>query len=267
MLDEGSQFRKLHADLAALHNFNIDKSSVKARNSLVIKERYHKPLRDNYRKLKLNYPSMQRQILLVRVVKSINDTLGPEGIDPSALAFGEFPGLRSLRGPAVTGPSLAEREEAAQQARHCMSQHVAKVKFKRAVHHSTTLATDRVCQRGNEVLLWREKRIESRIGEWIGPYSVVTTYSRAKIVFTQKEADSAQGRFNITQVEPFLRPENEAVAFIKIFERAFCNYATRSTSFSYPHTPLEEYRRSRRDNEIEALECGANTASFVTSPT
>ena len=38
-------------------------------------------------------------------------------------------------------------------------------------------------------------------------------------------------------------------------------------SFSYLHTPLEEYTRSRRDNEIEALERGDNTASFVTSPT
>ena len=174
---------------------------------------------------------MQRQFLLVRAVKSINDTLGTEGMDPSALAFGEFPGLRSLCGPVVPGPSPAEREEAAQQARHCMSQHVAKVKFKRAIHHNTPLATDRVCQRGNEVLLWHEKRVEIRIGQWIGSYSVVTTDSRVKIVFAQKEADSAQGCFNTTQVKTFLRPEKEAVAFINIFDRAFCTYATKALPF------------------------------------
>ena len=49
--------------------------------------------------------------------------------------------------------------------------------------------------------------------------------------------------------------------------RAFSTYATQRTSFSYTHTPLEEYTRSRSDNEIEALERGANTASFVTNRT
>ena len=75
-------------------------------------------------------------------------------------------------------PSLAERAEAAQQARRYMSQHLAKLKVKRAIHHNAPPASDRVYQPGDKVLVWREKQFESGIGEWIGHSTVVTTGSR-----------------------------------------------------------------------------------------
>ena len=56
----------------------------------------------------------------------------------------------------------------------------------------------------DDVQVWREKQVENRIGEWIGPFTVVTTDSRAKIVVVQNNADSALERFNTTQVTPFL---------------------------------------------------------------
>ncbi len=124
-VDEGSQFRKIFAELSVIHGVNVEQSGVESHNSLGIGERYHKPLRDTYRKLKLDYPSMQRQLLLALSVKAMNDTLGPEGTVPSALVFGEFPSLRSLSGPVVPRPSLAERAEAAQQARRYMSDHLS----------------------------------------------------------------------------------------------------------------------------------------------
>ena len=43
---------------------------------------------------------MQRQLLLALVVKSMNDTLGPEGIVPSALVFG---GISKAKISAGTG--------------------------------------------------------------------------------------------------------------------------------------------------------------------
>ena len=148
MVDEGSQFHKIFAELASLHDFYIEKSGVEAHNNPGIGERYHKPLGDTYRKLKLDYPSMQRQVFLALVVKSMNDTLGPEGTVQSALVFGKFPSLRSLRGPAVPRPSLDERAEAALQARRYMSQNLAKVIVKRGVHHNTPPALDRIYQPG-----------------------------------------------------------------------------------------------------------------------
>ena len=140
IVDEAFQFRKIFAELAALHDVNIEKSGVEAHNSLGMGVRYHKPLIDTYWILKLDYPSMQRQLLLAIAVKSTNDTLGTEGIAPSAVVFGEFPSLSILRRTVVPCPSVAE------QARRYMSQHLAKVKVKRAIYYNTPPVSDRLYQ-------------------------------------------------------------------------------------------------------------------------
>lgn len=93
MVDEGSQFRKIFAELGAPHNINLEKSGVESQSSLGIRERYHRPLRESYSRIKVDYPKTQRQLLLALSVKSINDTLGLDGIVLSALVFGEFPSL------------------------------------------------------------------------------------------------------------------------------------------------------------------------------
>ena len=81
-VDEVSQFRKVFAELTAIHDVNVQKSGVESHNSLGVGERHHKPLHDIYRKPKIDHPKLQRQILLALSVKAINDTLGPEGLVP-----------------------------------------------------------------------------------------------------------------------------------------------------------------------------------------
>ena len=107
MVDEGSQFRKKFAELAKLHDGNLQKTPVESHNSFGIGGRYHKPLRDSYGKLKIEYPRMQLQLLLTLSVKAMNNTLGPERTVPSALVFGEFPSLQSVSGPVLPRPTLA----------------------------------------------------------------------------------------------------------------------------------------------------------------
>ena len=58
MVDEGSQFRKVFARLASIHDVNVEKRGVESHNSLGIGEMYHKPLRDIFRNLKLDHPKM-----------------------------------------------------------------------------------------------------------------------------------------------------------------------------------------------------------------
>ena len=125
MVDEGSQSRKIFAELISLHEIELEKTCVQSHNSLVIGNRYHNPLHDTYRKLKLDHPSLQRQVLLTLAIKAMNDTLGPKGFVPSALVLGEFPDLRTFTGPTVTRSSLAERAEATQEARRHMARHYA----------------------------------------------------------------------------------------------------------------------------------------------
>ena len=75
MVDEGAQFRNVFAEIVTLHQVKLDKSGLQAHNSLGIGERYHKPLRDKYRKLKIDQPKMQIQLLLALSFKAMNDTL------------------------------------------------------------------------------------------------------------------------------------------------------------------------------------------------
>ncbi len=153
MIDEGAKFRKIFAELARLHDITIEKSGVQSHNSLGIGEIYRKPLRDTNRKLKLYHPTMQRQLLLALSVKAMNDTLGAEGIIPSALVFGEFTSLRTCEGYVIPQPSLTERAEAALNGRRYMAQHLAQTRIQRPLRHNPPSATDRDHRPGENELV------------------------------------------------------------------------------------------------------------------
>ena len=95
----------MFAELTTSQDIDLGNSGTQAQHSLGVGEGYQKPLRDKYRKLKIDFPKMSRQLLLALSVKSMNDTLGPEGIVPSVLVFSEFPSLRAYQGPVVLRPT------------------------------------------------------------------------------------------------------------------------------------------------------------------
>ncbi len=49
-----------------------------------------------FREIKLDYPPADRELVLQFSVKAMNDTVGPEGLLPSALVFGELPKIVTL---------------------------------------------------------------------------------------------------------------------------------------------------------------------------
>lgn len=93
LVDQGSELGKsgIFASLAANANIQLNSTGTEAHSSLGLNERYHEPLRTTFRKLILTYPNADKNLLLAFSVKGMNDTLGPEGLVPSALVFGEFP--------------------------------------------------------------------------------------------------------------------------------------------------------------------------------
>ena len=106
-----------------------------------------------------------------------------------------------------------------------MSEHLARAKVKRALHHNPPPSADQTYQPGDEVLVWRENQVEYRIGEWIGPYTVVTYDVPSKVVVVQKDIDSAHERFSVTQVKPFMRPDKAATVFLDTFHVPLTNFA------------------------------------------
>ena len=91
LVDQGSAFGDSFVNIGRMHNVDVQRTGVEAHSSLGLGERYHQPLRTTYRKLMLAHPGADKELTLAVTVKAMNDTLGPEGIVPSALVFGEYP--------------------------------------------------------------------------------------------------------------------------------------------------------------------------------
>ena len=144
-----------------------------ASHALGIGERYHTPLRNTYRKLKVEFPQMNKHILLSISVKAGNDTLGPEGIVPSALVFGEFLTVSTILGTRVPRQTLTERAQVVQRARKIMAQELADSQMKRSIKHKKPSATDHVYDPGEYALVLRDTIVNNRIGEFIGPFIVL----------------------------------------------------------------------------------------------
>ena len=131
--DQGSQSQETFAKMAELHGVKVCQTGIQSHNSLGIGERYHAPLRNTFRKLCIEYPRLRDELLLALSTNAINDTLGPEGVVPSELVYGEFPSLRSYLGAKVPRETLAERAIVAQKARKIMSKELASAKIKLAL--------------------------------------------------------------------------------------------------------------------------------------
>ena len=209
---------------------------------------------------------MQRQFLLALAVKAMNDLLVLAGIVPSALVFGEFPSLCSISGHVLPRPSLAERAEAAQQARSHMANHLARAMVRRALHHNPLPATDQMYRPGDEVLVWREKRVENRIGEWLKPYTVVAVDSSQKMIAVQKEIGMALERYNVAQMKTFIQPKEVATSFLKTLHRSFSAYSSEPSSLSDLCSLLHKFNNIT-DSDTKALERQhAQGSSASTSP-
>ena len=117
MFDKGSQFRDAFVEICELHEVEWQKSGVQHYISLGMGEMYHAPLRSTYRKLRVEFPHMNKRPNLCMTVRAENYTPGFDGIFPSALLFDEFPTVSTILGTRVSRPTLTERTQDAQRAR------------------------------------------------------------------------------------------------------------------------------------------------------
>jgi hypothetical protein len=74
-------------DIAYMTGITLKIFGTEAHNSLGIGERLHSPLRRIYRKVKMTHPDIERTLCLKLTVKSMNDTIGEDGLVPSLLVF------------------------------------------------------------------------------------------------------------------------------------------------------------------------------------
>eukprot|EP00171_Calliarthron_tuberculosum_P019742 IDg19742t1 len=92
LFDQGTQFGKMGLYfLAARSNVQVESTGTEFHSSLGIGERIISLSGIRSVKCTLTYPSADKSLLLQLSVKAMNDTLGPEGLVPSSLVFGEYP--------------------------------------------------------------------------------------------------------------------------------------------------------------------------------
>ena len=102
-------------------------------------QRYHLPLRSVYSKIKCMMPGATRVDILSMAVKVVNDTVGPEGLSPTLLAFG------CIQKPARNVPTSTQRQraEAIQSATKELAKIYASTRVKFGLKHRGPVGNER----------------------------------------------------------------------------------------------------------------------------
>lgn len=225
LVDQGTSFGESFVQLARASDVQVNKTGIEAHSSLSICERYHQPLRNTFRKIKLENPNASPELILSLSVHAMNNTLGPEGLVPVALVFGEYPSTRVLGEPPAQRLSLESRAKLAEAARNEMQYQMAKLRINRALRHQSPAAAHIAFEPGQNVLVWRENIIANRIGEWKGPYAVSTIDRQRKLIYVRDCHIGPARPFGIAQVKPYHTPEDNV-----------------NTMFTQLHDSLQSYR-------------------------
>ena len=261
IIDQGSALGRssVFAELADDADIVLEKTGTEAHSSLGIGERYHQPLRNTFRKLVQVYPKQDKNLLLQCAVKSMNDTLGPEGIVPSVLVFGEYPQAYSKSETRPNRPTSIERSKIAHTARMEMSKHMAKVRLARALKHAVPTVVDDPLTHGDQVLVWREKIVNNRIGEWIGPMTVHTYDDKKKLVYIIEKNGEVKP-YGLVQVRRYYHPEDISRSFLITLNNRLAYYrdmecVTHATEVLKPYDPRcrSEMMSEVKKREIQGL--------------
>ena len=129
--------------------------------------------------------------------------------------------LAQIFRPSNTSCFPSRTQRGCSTSQKVQSKNFAQAKFTRALHHNVPPATVRTYQPGDKLLVWREKIVENRTGEWLGPYTVIIIHHKTKIAFVQNKPESLYERYNTTQVEPFLALKPAATSYFQTLHRMF----------------------------------------------
>ena len=91
----------------------------------------------------------------------------------STLVFVEYPAQIPIGVEKARMGTLEDRSRIVEAARKEMERHMASVRLKRALKQKILSAADMPFDVGDKFLVWREKIVNNRIGECIGPFTVV----------------------------------------------------------------------------------------------
>ena len=103
---------------------------------------------------------------------------------------------------------------------------MAKMRVARGLRHSVPLAINNAYDPGDKVLVWREKIVNHRIGEWPGPFTVLGMDASKKHVYIQDVKVGAAHPLNVAQVKRYIVPMDLAHSFFVVLHRGLSHFSS-----------------------------------------
>lgn len=157
---------------------------------------------------------MDEHLSLALAGNATNDTLGPEGLLPLALVFGEYPRTRTDSKPNPVHATVQSRADLATAAWKEIEYKMTKLRVHRAMAHAVPLAAARDYQPGDKFLVWCEKQVSNHISGWLGAFEVTGVDYEKKLVFIRDTPVGPSRPFNVVQVKHYFSPELTAHNFV-----------------------------------------------------
>ena len=236
------------AQLSLSAGIDVQLSGVESHNAIGV---YHAPLRQIYSKIRTDVPDIDATLALKLANKTMNDTMGPEGLVPSLLVFGLLP-----RFPPSSTPLLphAARMEAMEIARLEMADIVSKLKIQRALRSRAPPASKYIINPGDNMYVHRENDLK-----WRGSFQVTKTFG--KCVWVARPDKEAQ--YSIDHVLPVSKARG--LDLIQHVHNSFSQYQSSSelqqyraflTEFLPPNAPQGNEKRfeAAKEKEITGLQ-------------
>lgn len=104
---------------------------VESKNSMTYVERYHTPLKRSYGIIRAELPKLSDDEILQYAIKSLNDSVGPDGLVPTLLVYGALPRLGLPTDKLASG--VFERAVGERKATEAMSRHFVKRQIRDSV--------------------------------------------------------------------------------------------------------------------------------------
>ena len=225
---------------------------IEAHHSIGLVERYHTPLRRAFDIITEELPNTAKQHVLQMAVKTVNDTVGPDGLVLTLLVFGTYPRMTVSDSPS---PTITERGKAIAKA----MKHVAELYAKRQVKDALNLRNGPNTSStldipiGGDVLVYRENK------GWKGPYTLLSTDGQVCTV----SLPSGPTKFRIISVKKYFsdhRSEEEGATDTAVTQAQEDDHSQDDDQTR--QNPPRDRRLPRRYQEIDMSElCITTTAS------
>lgn len=232
----------------ALMYINTKAVPIESANSMTYVERYHVPLRRAYKIMKDEAPGLDDEALLQCAVKSVNDSVGPDGLVPTLLVYGALPrlGLKTEKPTATT----QQRATAVRNATAEMSRYFAKRQVREALNqrNGPNVLDIHKAELGSHVLVYRIANCS-----WAGPYKLLNRDGETCTLLTNDGPKS----FRTTackpyHVDPDASPNPSIGTKVEVFWPKDKKYYPGTISEYF--TDSNKYKIKYDDGEIEILD-------------